>query len=360
MVPQNITTASNPVSLLAGFDTHKDTHTVAAATTQGQDVEEFEFPATLIGYNKMLKRIQAHGKLVQVAIECTNNYGKTLADFLTSQGILVTEVYTTDKGMRRRVGKTDISDAHSALDSILFGYSKGQAKQLTGVFFDLSVMVTARNSAVRQRTETTNCIKALLVRCPDHVKAKYPQKDNKARFTAISHARPSATCPDRLVLITLKQMAKRWLTLDEEADMYEDMMKQIVSADFEELISITGISYVAAAALLVRAGSNFSRIRSPEAFVRLAGCGPKPLSSGKSNTMILDRGGDRQLNNILYMIIVSRMGFDEETKAFVKQLEDKHKSKKAIIRILKRYLARRLYKVLSEIILRYNTNLLAL
>jgi len=360
MVPTISTIASSPVSLFAGFDTHKDTHAVVASTHSGDTVEEFEFPTTTFAYHKMLDKIQAHGKLTHVAIECTNNYGKTLADFFISQGIAVTEVNTTDKGMRRRIGKTDLSDARGALNTLVYGQSQGQAKQLTGVFFDLSALVMARNSAVRQRTETTNCIKALLVRCPFEVVTKYPQKDNKARFRAMSHARPSATNPDRVVLITLKQMAKRWLGLDEEADMYEGMMKEIVQAHFAELVTITGISYVSAAALLVRAGSNFSRIHSPEAFVRLAGCAPKPFSSGKNSTMILDRGGDRQLNNILYMITIVRMRFDEETRVFVKELEDKHKSKKATIRILKRYLARRLYRVLSDVILRYNAHLLAL
>ena len=70
--------------------------------------------------------------------------------------------------------------------------------------------------------------------------------------------------------------------------------------------------------------------------------------------MILDRGGDRQLNNVMCMITNVRMRFDEETRTFVKELEKKHKSKKATIRILKRHLARRLYKVLLEVILRYS------
>ena len=89
MVATISTIASSPVSLFAGFDTHKNTHAVVASTHNGGAVEEFDFPTTTFAYHKMLARIQAHGKLTHVAIECTNNYGKTLADFFTNQGITV-------------------------------------------------------------------------------------------------------------------------------------------------------------------------------------------------------------------------------------------------------------------------------
>ena len=81
-------------------------------------------------------------------------------------------------------------------------------------------------------------------------------------------------------------------------------------------------------------------------------CGSSPIeaSSGKTIRHRLNRGGDRQANNALWVIALSRMASDQPTKDYVERRTKQGKSKKDIIRCLKRYIAREVYQDLKAAI----------
>jgi transposase len=56
----------------------------------------------------------------------------------------------------------------------------------------------------------------------------------------------------------------------------------------------------------------------------------------------------RQTNRALYMIVITRMGHDTNTRAYVGRRTAEGMSTKEIIRCLKRYVARELYKTLTR------------
>ena len=60
----------------------------------------------------------------------------------------------------------------------------------------------------------------------------------------------------------------------------------------------------------------------------------------------LNRGGNREANRALYMICLSRMRRDLRTQRYVARRTAEGKSKPEIIRCLKRYVARGVYRVL--------------
>jgi hypothetical protein len=62
----------------------------------------------------------------------------------------------------------------------------------------------------------------------------------------------------------------------------------------------------------------------------------------------LSRGGDRQANRALYMIVITRMGHDTRTRSYVTRRTAEGLSTKEIIRCLKRTVARELYKALTR------------
>jgi transposase len=72
-----------------------------------------------------------------------------------------------------------------------------------------------------------------------------------------------------------------------------------------------------------------------------------PASSGKTKRHRLNRGGDRQANRALHTIVLSRLSHDADTRAYVQRRTKEGLSKKEIIRCLKRYVAREIYKVLT-------------
>lgn len=58
--------------------------------------------------------------------------------------------------------------------------------------------------------------------------------------------------------------------------------------------------------------------------------------------------GNRDANRALYVVAFGRMSRDERTKAYVARRTAEGKSKKEIIRCLKRYIARELYRILTS------------
>lgn len=77
-------------------------------------------------------------------------------------------------------------------------------------------------------------------------------------------------------------------------------------------------------------------------------CATAPLeaSSGATTRHRLNRGGDRQANNALWRIVVVRMRHDQRTKAYVVRRTAEGRSKKEIMRCLKRYVTREVYRAL--------------
>ncbi len=80
----------------------------------------------------------------------------------------------------------------------------------------------------------------------------------------------------------------------------------------------------------------------------LCGASPIQASSGKTTRHRLNRGGDRQANAALYRIVLVRLCYDPATKDYMARRLKQGKSKKEIIRCLKRYVAREVFAVLNQ------------
>ena len=70
---------------------------------------------------------------------------------------------------------------------------------------------------------------------------------------------------------------------------------------------------------------------------------PIQASSGKVTRHRLNRGGDRHANQALWRIALTRMSSDDRTRAYVERRTAEGKSKREILRCLKRYIAREVY-----------------
>jgi hypothetical protein len=102
------------------------------------------------------------------------------------------------------------------------------------------------------------------------------------------------------------------------------------------------------AAQLIVSWSHRDRVRSEAAFARLADVAPLPASSGQTIRHRLSRGGDRQLNRALHTPIIHRRQHDPATRDYIARRVAEGKSAREATRILKRYLARHLYRVMQN------------
>ena len=102
-----------------------------------------------------------------------------------------------------------------------------------------------------------------------------------------------------------------------------------------------------AATLLVTAGDNPGRLRTEASFAALCGASPVDASSGKQRRHRLNRGGDRQANSALWRIVFTRMAMRPAHQAYVARRTAEGKTTREIMRCLKRYVAREVYKALT-------------
>jgi transposase len=114
-----------------------------------------------------------------------------------------------------------------------------------------------------------------------------------------------------------------------------------------DLLDEPGVGVLSAARLL-NAWSHAGRIRSEAAFANLGGVAPIPASSGQTVRHRLNRAGDRQLNRALHTIVLSRLQHDAETRAYAARRLTEGKTPREVKRCLKRFAARRLFKLLEH------------
>ena len=100
--------------------------------------------------------------------------------------------------------------------------------------------------------------------------------------------------------------------------------------------------------MLVAAGDNPERLHSEAAWAHLCGVSPLEASSGKVTRHRLNRGGDRQANRALWHIVITRLASDPRTQAYMERRVKDGRSKSEAIRMLKRYVAREVYRYLAS------------
>ena len=146
----------------------------------------------------------------------------------------------------------------------------------------------------------------------------------------------------------LRSVARRYEALSRQREIAEldAQLDQLVTQVAPEVVSLRGIGTENAATLLTVAGDNPQRLRSEASFASLCGVSPVEASSGKVVRHRLNRGGNRDANRALYMICLARMRRDPRTREYVARRTVEGKSKREIIRCLKRYVAREVYGVL--------------
>jgi transposase len=148
-------------------------------------------------------------------------------------------------------------------------------------------------------------------------------------------------------VLALRSLARRIEAATAEADELEREIRQHVRALAPELLDEPGVGPIVAAQLIVT-WSHKDRVRSEAAFARLAGVAPLPASSGQTIRHRLSRGGDRQLNRALHTVILHRRQHDPATCAYIARRVAEGKTPREATRILKRYLARHLYRVMQN------------
>jgi transposase len=331
-----------------GGDTHLDFHVAVVLDHLGRRLGESKAPTTLKGYRKLLSWAEGFGPVGCAGVEGTGSYGAGLARHLKAAGIAVVEVERPKRRHLRRNGKSDPKDAEAAARAVLAGQGAGVPKSGDGRVEMIRTLRSARRSAVKARVQAANLLNAMLVTAPEALRRPLRGFPTKELVAVVGRFR-LANEPDDVEGATkfaLRSVARRYQVLSEEIACLDAQLKRLVAQVSPELVSLAGVGTHHAATLLVLAGDNPDRLKSEASFASLCGVSPIEASSGKVVRHRLNRGGNRDANRALHMVCVVRMGSDRRTKAYLARRLVEGKSKWEIMRCLKRYIAREVYRVL--------------
>lgn len=336
------------VHIVAGVDTHADTHHVAVLDSSGRRLGDRQIPATAAGYDTLLTYLGSLGIVQLVGIEGTSSYGAGLARYLRDRQVDIREIIRPRRS-QRRCGKSDPIDAYAAAQQALADpESLPVAKTGDGLVEQVRVLLTVRRSAVKARVAVIRQVKSLLVTAPEEIRTRWTSVSEHNVIAALAATRPCAPTAsvDAATGHALRRLARRHRYLTSEIEELEEDLRELVSKVAPAMIATKGFGVITTATLLVTAGSNPDRLRSEASFAALCGASPIPASSGKTNRFRLNRGGDRQANWALHQVALVRMSTDQRTKEYSARLRSNGKSKKDVLRCLKRAIAREAFHLL--------------
>jgi len=343
-------TVTGPVAnltLVAGVDTHADTIHVAVCDQVGRELGDREFPTTPIGYRDAMEFVSAYGTVTVIGIEGTSSYGAGFTRVVSAAGIEVREVIRPERSARRMQGKSDPLDAYAAARAVLSGRANAAPKneQIEAI----RALNNARRSAVKATTAAMNQIHHMLVTAPHAIREKYRGLKEKPLVTALASSRPGSADPTTAAVGTaLKTLARRHQFLTGQADELHQQIRALATAANPHLMSLHGVGPHTGAQLLITAGANPDRLRTEASFAALCGTAPVPASSGKTTRYRLSRGGDRHANAALHTIALVRMSSHPRTREFVARQRERGRNPAEIMRILKRAIAREVFKSLTR------------
>ena len=341
---------ADELDYVVGVDTHLDEHVLAlVAAPTGAVLARHAVRANARGYREALSFAGQYSTGVRAwAVEGAGHYGAGLARFLAGRGETVLECGRTPRAERRLRGKDDALDAVRTARAVLA--SETLALPRSGERQEaLRLLLVARRSAVDVRREALGQLRGVIVTAPDRLREQLRGLPVGRLLERCSRLRRSnsASADELATRLVLRSLARRIQAVTSEADELERELLGHVRALAPTLLDEPGVGPIVAAQLII-AWSHHGRVRSEAAFARLAGVAPIPASSGHTIRHRLSRGGDRQLNRALHTIVLHRRQHDPTTKDYIAKRIAEGKSRREATRLLKRYLARHLYRVLQN------------
>jgi transposase len=341
---------ADELDYVVGVDTHRDEHTLALVeTATGAVLAQRTVASNGRGYAQALRFAQQQADAARLwAVEGAGHYGAGLARYLSERGETVLEVGRSPRGERRLRGKDDQLDAVRAARAAL--RSEPLPRPRSGERREaLRLLLLARRSAVDVRREALVQLRSVIVTAPDRLREELRGLPVQRLLERCSRLRRSTTAtPDEVaVRLVLRSLARRVEAATLEADELERELLAHVRVLAPQLLDEPGVGPIVAAQLLVT-WSHRGRVRSEAAFARLAGVAPLPASSGQTTRHRLSRGGDRQLNRALHTVVLHRRQHDPATQEYIARRIAEGKSRRDATRLLKRYLARQLYRLLQN------------
>jgi len=335
--------------IVIGADTHKRTHTCAAAKAgTGEVAGELTAAARKPGFRELLDWGRSLDEERTWALEDCRHVSGNFERFLVDHGERVVRVPPklmgeSRKGERSR-GKSDPIDALAiARAALKEGPETLPAAHLDERALEVKLLLDHREDLVRSRAEDQQRLRwhlhdlwpdfELPAGCLDRSVWLNRVARKLARAEQMARVRVS-----RELVRTIRDRSKRAKELERE-------LTTLVATEAPELLELQGCGTLTAAKLIAEI-AGVGRFQSDAKLARLAGVAPIPASSGNRQRHRLDRHGNRQLNCALHRIAVTQGRVHPPAREFLARKQAEGKSRMEALRCLKRHLVRAVWQAL--------------
>jgi transposase len=341
------------VDHVIGIDPDRDwiTGAVIDAKTTGIVATE-RFSADAVGYDEAVAWAETLTNAGERAwaVEGTGSYGRGLTVALARAGEWVIEFDRPREKATKDGAKSDPLDAVRAAREALGRDRLHVPRAHDGYREALRVHTVTRAGVVRSRTGAINELKALVLTAPEEIRQQLRGLSTKALTTHCAKFRdaPQRPVAERCARNTMRAVARRIISFNNEIKTHDEAIYELVNQAAPQLLDEPGIGHVTAAMFII-AWSHPGRCRNEASFARLAGVAPLPVTSGqKQDRHRLNRSGDRQLNHALYIVALTRQCHHQPTRDYTERRRAEGRTNREIRRCLKRYIARRVWRLLEH------------
>jgi len=341
--------------IVIGADTHKASHTFAAVQAQtGRIVGTRTVRADAEG---LLAAWQWAHSLSETcervwALEDCRHVSGRLERMLIGQGERVVRVAPRLTGElrrgERRPGKSDEIDAVAAARAaIREGVENLPVAFLDEQALEIRLLNDYRAQLVAERTRHQNRLRWHLVDLDPELEHRVPDRALAREQWVGRIGRRLARLPQSVRVRIARDHLKRIRELTRSERSLERELIVLIEAHRPDLLAEPGIGPITAATLIGRTGGA-QRFPTDGHYARQAGVAPIPASSGNTNRVRLNRGGDRQLNCALHRIAFTRARTCPHTRAYLDRKQAEGKTRAEAYRCLKRHIARHVWHLLNQ------------
>jgi transposase len=331
----------------AGVDTHRDTLAVAVLNGLGRPVDVRELPNTNGGFKDLATMLEQHG-VERIGIEGSGNYGRALATHLAlnSAELQVVEVPPgqtfRERSGRMGAGKTDPGDAVAIARITAREEGLPRVRLTVGPAGDLRALLDYREQLIGVRTRASNRINVELSGLRPGFQQRIPSLRSPSHRQAVRRLlRGDQSVRADLIRRRLDRMKR----IDVEVADVTSLIEHRVAASQTHLLSLYGVGSIVAGRILAEV-VDVRRYRSRHAFAAANGTAPIPASSGQTVRVRLNRGGNRQLNRMLYVIALSQIRTETPGRDYYRRKRSEGKTRAEAMRCLKRRLSDVVYRLL--------------
>lgn len=329
-----------------GVDCHKWQHTAAILDERGQLLDVWQGGTTPADWAALAAWAGDYGP-GRWGLEGSGHAGRGLAQFLVAQDAWVAQVNTRliylgrrSRGSRHKNDRQDAAAIAALVRQQGERLPRVQREDDTAI---LALLTAERDDLQAAATRLRNQLHALLAQAePGQPKARLRTQREVTRWQDYQ-----ASSREQLNQVRAACIRRRAHELTALLATIADLGRQLeqaacpVAAPLTELV---GVSWLTAGMLAGYLGPG-NRFASDCQLAAYAGVAPLEVSSAERTRHRLNREGHRQLNAILHRIALTQLRHSAEAQTYIARRMAEGKSQADALRALKRYIARRVYRL---------------